>query len=51
MMLFLFLSLHIYMFSQNDAINCKANMELIRIFENVNHNMFHVQVGLGVKIY
>lgn len=51
MPLFLLLGLHICVFSQNDTMNGKANMELNEIFENVNHNMFHVQACLGVKIY
>lgn len=33
------------------TVNVRTIMELTSVFENVNHNMFHVQVGLGVKIY
>lgn len=33
------------------TVNVRTIMELMSVFENVNHNMFHVQIGLGVKVY
>lgn len=33
------------------TVNVRTIMELMSVFENINQNMFHVQVGLGVKIY
>lgn len=33
------------------TVNVRTIMELMSVFENIDQNMFHVQVGLGVKIY